>query len=279
MIGMPRFGVALAVALVVAIFSASPALAQMPSPFAGWQNDSGIMLRGLGGPVSDWHVVVGGGAVAVPEYVGSKHYEVLPAPVIDVRYKDLVFLTTGEGLGVNLLRGENYRAGVALGYDLGRSQHDDSALKGTGSIPPAPVVRAFGEFYILPFVVKADVQQAVGGVDGLTGDLGVYAPVVGNEKLVVFIGPAVTLADGRYMQHYFGIGTTQAIPNSRFPPYRAHGGFANAKFGIAATYRLTDNWLLDGDLAYERLLASAADSPIAETKNQVGASLTLDYEF
>jgi outer membrane scaffolding protein for murein synthesis (MipA/OmpV family) len=277
--GMSRSIAILIGVLVLTALSMSRGLAQTPSPFAPWQNDSGIVLRGLGGPVKAWSVVVGGGAVAMPESVGSKHYEVEPAPVIDIRYKDWAFLTTGEGLGVNLLRGPNYRAGLAVGYDTGRSQHDERALNGTGSIPPAPVIRAFGEFSILPFIAKIDVQQALGGVDGLWGDVGVYAPVIGNKKLVVFVGPSVTLANGRYMQRTFGVGTTQATPNSQFPPYRARAGFTNANFGVAATYRLTDHWLLDADLAYERLLASAADSPLVASANQIGAAVTGDYEF
>lgn len=279
MSGIPKFIALAVVALLSTMFAAAPAWAQTPSPFASWQNDSGVVLRSMKGPIKDWEVVLGGGVAAVPEYEGSKHYEVLPAPVFDIRYKDWAFLTDGEGLGVNLIHGPNYRAGVAVGYDLGRSQHDERILNGTGSIPPAPVVRAFGEFSLLPFVIKADIAQAIGGVGGIRGDVGLYAPIVGNEKLIVFVGPAVTLANERYMQRYFGIGTTQAIPNSRFPPFQAHAGFAHANFGVAAVYNITEHWLIDADLGYERLLASAADSPLAQSKNQLGASVTLDYEF
>lgn len=81
------------------------------------------------------------------------------------------------------------------------------------------------------------------------------------------------------MQRYFGINTTQAILNSRFPPYRAHAGVANANFGASAIYHRTDQWLINGDLAYERLLDSAADSPIVENPDQLGVSLNVAYEF
>ncbi len=279
MFGMPKARFALIFASLLVALSPTPAWAQTPSPFASWQNDPGVVLRNMQGPINEWEIIVGGGVAAMPKYQGSKHYEVLPTPAFDFRYKDWAFLTDGEGLGVDLLHGRNYRAGIAVGYDLGRSQHDERALNGTGSIPPAPVVRAFGEFAVLPFVVKADIGQAIGGVDGLIGNLGVYAPVVGTEKLVVFVGPAVTVANDRYMQRYFGINVTQAIPNSRFPAYRAHAGFANANFGVTAVYHITDNWLIDADFAYERLLAAAAASPIVEDKNQLGASMTLEYEF
>ncbi|MGH6968670.1 MAG: MipA/OmpV family protein, partial [Stellaceae bacterium] len=159
-----------ALLVVFVTFLTLPARAQTPSPMASWQNDSGVLMRHLAGPVEDWDVIGGGGVATFPDYAGSEYYEIMPVPVIDIRYKDLAFLTTGEGLGVNLLRGRNYRAGVEIGYDVGRSQHEERALNGTGSIPPAPVVRAFGEFLVLPFVIKADLGQALGGVDGLVGN-------------------------------------------------------------------------------------------------------------
>jgi len=34
----------------------------------------------------------------------------LLGPVIDVRYQDLAFASVGEGIGVNVIRGDNYRA-------------------------------------------------------------------------------------------------------------------------------------------------------------------------
>lgn len=274
---MRRFALFLAVFFFM--FPMLAARAQTPSPFASWQNDAGVVLRGLQGPIKTWEVYVGGGPAVLPDYIGSNHYMVEPAPAIDIRYKDLAFLTTDEGAGVNLLHGHNYRAGVEIGYDTGRSQHVEQALNGTGSIPPAPVVRAFGEFFILPFVAKADVQRAIGGSDGTWADFGVYAPVVGSRKMVVFVGPSVTLADDRYMQRYFGTGTTQAIPNSRFPAFKAQGGLANANFGVTAIYHLSKYWLINGDVTYERLLGSAAESPIVETKDQVGVSLQIGYEF
>jgi outer membrane scaffolding protein for murein synthesis (MipA/OmpV family) len=255
------------------------AAAQTPSPFAYWQNSAGIVLRSLGGPVPDWETVVGGGAVVLPKYQGGKQYEVLPALTLDVRYRDIAFLSTGDGLGVNVIRGDTYRAGVAIAYDLGRSQHAERSIKGIGSIPLAPEAKIFAEAFFQPVVLSVDVRRAIGGTNGLVGDIGAYMPVVGNETLVVFVGPGVSIGDAHYMQRVFGIGTNEAIPNSLYQRYDAKAGAANVNFGTTADYTFADHWHGDLTFGYERLICSAASSPIAENKNQLGVTVQVLYDF
>jgi hypothetical protein len=94
---------------------------QTPSPLQEWQYPGGIMLEQVFEPnIPEWRLVLGAAVVSEPLYDGTRPYRVEPGPVIDIRYRDIAFASVGEGLGVNILRGENYRAGVAIGYDLGR---------------------------------------------------------------------------------------------------------------------------------------------------------------
>jgi hypothetical protein len=69
--------------------------------------------------VPDWQVETGLAEASRPLYTGSNDYRQLTGPVIDVRYKDIAFASIGEGLGVNLLRGDNYRAGSCPGLRYG----------------------------------------------------------------------------------------------------------------------------------------------------------------
>lgn len=95
--------------------------------------------------------------------------------MINIRYRDIAFASVGEGLGVNPLRGDNYRAGVSIGYDLGRRVADYySHLHGLGDIAPAPVIKLIESYAIskkFPLVLRAAVRQLVGGADGVVGDL------------------------------------------------------------------------------------------------------------
>jgi outer membrane scaffolding protein for murein synthesis (MipA/OmpV family) len=266
--------------LVGGLLCGAVASAQTPSPFNHWQNSSGVVLAPLAGPVPEWRVTAGLGAAAMPLYEGSSHYRIVPAPAFDIRYRDIAFLSTGDGLGVNILRGETYRAGVALGYDLGRNAHLSGRLNGLGNVEAAPEVRLFADIAVLPFVVSLDLRRAIGGHDGVIGDFGAYMPVIGTQQLVVFIGPSITLANRRYMQAYFGVSTAQAAGSSaHFPVYRADGGLKNFGIGASAVYHFTERLFLDTDIALERLVDSAAKSPIVQDKSQLGVSVVLGYEF
>jgi len=263
----------------LAVMAAAGSASAQTSTFTDWQNSSGIVLRSLGGPIPDWQVTVGMGAAGLPAYEGSNEERLSPAPTIDVRYKDLAYLSIGEGIGFNILRGTNYRAGIGLTYDMGREHNAATRLAGTGNIDPAPVFKAYAQYAFVPVILSADIKQALTSYQGLTADLSVYMPVVATEKVQVFVGPEVTFADSRYMQAYFGINPGNTDAQSHFHNYSAGGGLKDAKIGIAGLYHFTDNWFIDADLGVERLLGSAVNSPISQTDWGWSAAATLNYTF
>jgi outer membrane scaffolding protein for murein synthesis (MipA/OmpV family) len=265
--------------ILVLVLAAAPAAAQTPSPLAYWQYSAGQLLESQAGEPAEWSISLGGGALAQPAYEGARRYKGEPSIVLDVRYRDLAFASDGDGIGVNLLHGKNYRAGVAIGYDLGRDQHDDPHLRNLGSIDPAPVGKIFAEYFLLPVVVSATLQQAFGGHNGLLLDVGAYVPIpLFDEKLIIFTGPSITVANGKYMRSYFGVNAAQATATG-FRSFTAHGGIKSTGWGATVVYRLDDHWLIDCDLAYQRLLDDAERSPIVETATQFTAGLNLVYHF
>jgi outer membrane scaffolding protein for murein synthesis (MipA/OmpV family) len=271
------------VVVLAALWSAA-ASAQTPSPFPYWANSAGVVMMPLAGPPPEWQTVLGGGLAVLPTYEGSHTYHLTAAPEIDIRYYDLAFISSGDGIGINLLRGQTYRAGVAISYDGGREHNYGSRLAGTGNVDPTPELKLFAEAYFKPFgdaliAVTADARQAPFGHQGMIGDLGLYVPIAGNKTFDVFVGPSVTFADREYMQSYFGITAPHAAPQSIFAPYEAHGGLKDASFGVSADYRFTDHWAIHGDIAFERLMASAGNSPLVQEKNQLGSALTIAYTF
>jgi outer membrane scaffolding protein for murein synthesis (MipA/OmpV family) len=262
----------------------APAFSQTPSPLQEWQYSSGIVLyKMFKSDVPDWQIETGLAETSRPLYTGSNDYRQLTGPVIDVRYKDIAFASIGEGLGVNLLRGDNYRAGIALGYDMGREAHDDlTQLKGLGNITSAPVVKLFASYAIsrsFPLVFNMDVRQYVGGADGVVGDFSIYAPLPGSsEKLVMFAGPSITLATRLHMQTEFGVSATQSAA-SGYEPYMAHGGLEQAGFGFSATRFFGKHWFLNMDLAASRLFGSADESPVSKTGVQGVLDVAVAYKW
>ena len=268
-------------ALVLYAFCPRAAFSQTPSPLQEWQYSAGVVLFRMFEPNQpDWRSQIGLAAEPRPAYEGARNYRTLAGPVIDVRYRDIYFASTGEGIGVNFLRGENYLAGISVGYDFGRRESDDlTHLKGLGNIEVAPVFKLFGSYVVskqFPLVIRADVRRFVGGAGGWVGDLEAYAPLPGSsKKFVMFAGPSVTFADRRHMQTTFGVNESQSLA-SGYPVFAAHGGMNAAGLGFSATRIISTRWLLNASLAVNRLIGSARDSPFTrEPQKDTGAALAL----
>jgi outer membrane scaffolding protein for murein synthesis (MipA/OmpV family) len=262
----------------------APARAQTPSPLAEWQYSSGIQLQRLFEPtVPTWQTELGLGAQFNPIYDGAGRYETEPGPVIDIRYKDIAFASTGEGIGANLFSFRHVRFGAAISYDLGRSPHvDGESLSGLGTIHPAPEIKIFADYTLakwLPIDIRVDARKQLGATNGYIGDVGAYMPLPGSSaKFAWFAGPTVTVADNRYMNGYFGISNHQAA-QTRYPRYKASGGFKSAGLGISAVYFVNPHVIISLNGAFDRLLGSAADSPINQTKYQAATTLAALYKF
>lgn len=275
-------GALAAVLLCAMAIGPRPAFSQTPAPIQEWQYSAGIPLVRMFEPnLPDWRVQVGLAVEPKPAYEGARNYRTLAGPVIDVRYRDMYFASLGEGIGANLIRGENYSAGIALGYDLGRHEGDDlNHLKGLGNIVAAPVIKVFGSYVVskeFPLVLRADARRYMGGADGWVADLEAYLPLPGSsKKFVMFAGPSVTFADRRHMQTTFGINDSQSLA-SGYPVFAAHGGMNAVGFGFTATRIISSRWLINANLAVNHLLGSARDSPITHEppkSNVAGLTLT-----
>jgi outer membrane scaffolding protein for murein synthesis (MipA/OmpV family) len=253
--------------------------AQSPSSLPEWSYSAGELMRTSMEPtIPEWSIVAGLSTEYVPRYDGARDYHVQAGPMLDMRYRDIAFLATGEGLGVNLLRGKKYRAGVALSYDLGRRAQDSADTRGLGNVGAAPEFKFFGEYLIFPVVLRADLRRGLGGHNGWLGDFGVYMPVYGTQKLFVFAGPSVTVADATYMRHYFSVTPGQAAATS-YPQYSAGAGLKAANLGTSITWLCSEHWLVNAMAGGARLLGDAADSPLTLKRTQYTATLTAGYQF
>ena len=270
--------------LVAGLGCGHGAQAQTPSPLAEWQYSAGIQLQRLMEPtIPPWEAQVGIGAQAAPIGDGLARYQIQPGPIVDIRYKDEAFISTGEGIGVNVLSFSHFRAGVAITYDLGRPMRDDGkALNGLGNINPAPEAKIFAGYTLargFPLTLRVDIRRQLGASNGWVGDAGAYLPMPGSSaRFAWFVGPSVTFGDKRYMNEYFGITSAQAA-DTLYPRYQAQAGFKSASFGVSAAWILTPHWIIDESSAVTELLGSAAKSPITEAKTQAVVTVSALYKF
>lgn len=271
------------IAVLVCLFGAPSAWSQTPAPMQEWQYSGGIILARLFDSLPEWRVVLGPAADTQPVYGGAAAYRVQGGPALDIEYRDIAFLSTGDGLGVNILRGDHYRVGAAIAYDRGRLERDDYAnLRGMGDIGPAPVAKVFASYVLskkFPVILRVDARQILGGADGTVGDVAVYMPLPGSSrKFVMFAGPSITLATHRYLQSEYGVTAAQSLASGH-PLFDPHAGTVAEGVGFSATRFVTDHWLLNLDAAISKLKGSPDVSPLTESRTQRELALSVDYQW
>ena len=279
---MVRLG--MAAAALISCLHAGSAFSQTPSPLQEWQYSGGIVLTKLFQPDQpQWRGVAGLAADLQPVYEGSRAYRALGGPVINVQYSDIAFASTGEGIGVNFLRGAYYRVGAAISYDRGRIERDDySNLRGFGNISPAPVARLFASYVLskdFPMVVRIDAREILGGANGAVADVGAYMPLPGSSKqFVMFAGPSVTLATHHFLQSEFGVTPSESLASGH-PVFAPHAGLEAAGIGFSSTKFFGDHWLVNLDGAFSKLLGSAGGSPVTERSALHVVTVSVNYRW
>ena len=259
--------------------------AQTPSPMQEWQYSGGVILSRLFEPdMPRFRTITGIATELQPAYDGSRAYRVEGGPVVNVYYRDIAFFTVGDGVGVNLLRGDHYQVGVSMAYDLGRRVTQDYAnLHGMGNVSAAPVGKLFASWVIskkLPLILRADARQFIGGAQGAVGDFAIYTPLPGSSKsFVMFAGPSITLATRHYMQVLYGV-TAQQSAASGHPIYTiARDGTSAAGIGFSASKFFGQHLIVNLDASLNQIRGAPQHSPIVEKTTQHLVALSLDYQW
>ena len=271
--------------LVACGLPSRPAQAQTPSPLQEWQYSGGVVLARLFEPnLPRFRTIVGVGGDIQPIYDGARAYRGQGGPVINIHYKDIAFITTGEGVGYNFLRGDHFQIGVGIAYDLGRKVKDDyTNLHGMGDIGAAPEAKVFGSWVLsrkFPLILRVDGRQFIGGAQGAVGDAAVYLPLPGSSRnFVMFAGPSITMATHRYLQTLYGVTPQQSLASGHPIYLERHSGTLAAGVGFSATKFLTSHWLINLDMAVSQVRGTPSRSPLIERRTQRVLALSIDYQW
>lgn len=230
---------------------------------------------------------LGAGGAYGPDYNGSDDYEFSALPLIGIEWESEkptgqgfdfglhgIALGTLDGLQIETLRFQkgNHRLGVkiGLGYEFGRDEDDNGALRGLDDIDPyvtGILKLSYGPAEMRRKHYITGEVALEGDLSGETDSLTVSAEVKANHaiggKTIISHGPHAIWANDDHMQAYFGIDSKQAA-NSVYDVYRADSGIQDVGYSITTKYRLTDHIGLMVSGKYDRLVSDAADSPLVD---------------
>lgn len=263
-----------AAAAGLALLAAAPAFSQA------------LLERGetIGVPTPPaWALTLGALGGIRPDYQGSDDYTGFGAPLVDLRYRDIFFLSSRDGIGVSVFRSNGFAVGPLLRYRFGRDQDDNDALKGLGDVGGTVEGGAFVRWQNGGWVVNVNAAQGLNG--GGNRGFSAYASVgYGGrfaERWSYSVGPNVTWADSQFMQAYFGVTPDQAV-TSGYRPYSPGSGVKDVGLAGTLTWRFAERAAATALVEVSQLLDGAADSPIVDQKGsatQAFFGLGLSYRF
>lgn len=227
----------------------------------------------------DWDVILGGGVGWAPKFEGAKDHRIVPLPIVTVAYKDVAFIGA-EGLGVNFIHLDGFRAGLLLGFSGGRQASVDAHLTGLGDIDAAVTAGAFASYSMGFIQINGTIKQAVTDVSqGLQGRLNLLFrfPII-EKTLFVEGGPTVGFADQAYEKTYFGVTETQSL-NSGLAMYSPGGGLKDYGANASLTYRMNEQVIMRLMGSVHELQGDVAKSPIVQEKTQTFFGFGAGYKF
>ena len=120
--------------------------------------------RRLGG------IRIGAGARYVAKYEGSDETKARALPLIDITWKDLVFLNPRNGLGVHLYNEGGLTLSAGVVYVFARDESDGDALKGMGDVDETAAASLILKYDLGLAKPYASVSRHLGRLRGDAGE-------------------------------------------------------------------------------------------------------------
>ncbi len=238
-----------------------------------------------------WEGAIGPVLRAAPDYPGSADRSVRVSAGYFLRYGRLTVTNTGgfvtrsqqelsPGLAAELLRTDHWHANLGLRWDNGRKASTSATLQNLGDIQ-ATLRARMGVGY------KVDEHWRLGAawsVDMLNHGGGMlFETSLGREhhltpNITWRYGMGATLADGRYMQSYFGVDAAQAAASGH-SAYSPKAGLRDVGLGTGMSFNLGPQWVAFADAGVSRLAGPAATSPLTQAAGSWSVRTGLAWRF
>jgi outer membrane protein len=218
---------------------------------------------------------IGGGGGIKPAYEGAKDFAFSPMVIVALHY----LRVPGLGVVKDGVKKEGFSIGPSFRYVSERVSADHVELRGLNNVDSS---FEFGGKFAYTFdMFRPWVAIRYGfGHEGIVGEAGLDLIMRPMEAVEVTFGPRASFASGEYMRAYFGVTPIESV-SSGMATFKPGSGLKSAGAELGVRYDFTPEWALHGNVAYERLIGDAADSPIVKRgeENQVTAKVGVSYKF
>lgn len=223
------------------------------------------------------YITIGAGVAALADFQGSRHYEIQPAPIVDIE-QGRFFAKSGEGIGIKFINMPNLQAGMGVNWMRGYDAEDVPV--GIGELKSTFGGRAFVSAQFAGFAGTVAVTAPVfgGDAEGVFASARVAYPVQVTDSITISPAIGISWADSKFMRRYFGVNGEQALASS-LAAYRPSSGFKDVDARLAVNFELTPKISLVAIGMITRNLDTVTDSPFVERRWSPAGVVGLAYTF
>jgi outer membrane scaffolding protein for murein synthesis (MipA/OmpV family) len=246
-------------------------------------------------PTKNWSSSVGIATVAMPGYAGSNRYRVRTVPILQLDFKDRVYLGSstsgvGGGVGVYMMKKSTMTLSAELNSAGKRRESYGDGLAGMGTRDGGTFVGTNASYRVQSVTFGGGFAVGTGKGEGATGSLNIDTKKRLGERWIGGLATGATFSNRQNMAFDFGISPVQAgrrealieSGDSRLSvddggTYAPKGGLKQAQASASLGYLLTSNVTALAFVNGTRLGRQAADSPLTRQRNGVIAGIGMAF--
>ncbi|MFT3822210.1 MAG: MipA/OmpV family protein [Rubrivivax sp.] len=226
-----------------------------------------------------------------PDYLGASDYGQSLRPGFYLRWGRLSVSSSGgwaalrqdaelRGLGLDLLRSDQWRLSLGLRMDSGRDEDSSPALAGMGDVKRTVRVRIGATWTFAPnwqFGAGWTIDAFNRGGGNLL-ETKLEHDWKLSPRLNLTTGATLNLGGPRYMQTYFGVSAEQSA-RTGYRPYKPGTGLRDVQAYSTLRAQIGDDWVGLLGVGFNRLLDGAADSPLTRRRNAYTVTTGIGWRF
>ena len=240
---------------------------------------------------------IGIAVISLPWYAGSNEYRVMTVPLIQVEFKDKLYLGgstggAGGGIGAHVVRRESFTWNVELAGTQTRRESHGSKLTGMGNRKGVSFAATSASYKLGFLTASSGLGFGLGEDAGVYGTADLTATKAFAGRWIGSVSTGATMADQANMKYEFGVNAAQAarrqvLIDTGDPrlsledagTFTPKGGVKQTRVSASLGYRLAEKTTLLMFAQGTQLGREAAASPLTRERNAITTGLGVMYGF
>lgn len=227
-----------------------------PNTKKGWEVDAGFAMR------------------VRPEHLGSGHYMVDPAPILEARYKDRVQLSFDDGFKWAALKGGGWSAGPLAEY---RQAFADNLPRGSRRMDDAVELGGFLSKRVAIGEFEGRLRHTINSYGGWSGDFSfdTGGQITPNWRAGAEV--RTNWADSRFTNQFFNLKAR--VAQSRGLPRFLENDYWTAGVETAAARKVSPHVEAVVSVSEDRILGEVGHTPLLKSRDIAQFKLGFVYHL